>query len=1377
MPVEVMTGSRPDTAPLTGVTQISLGKTHSCAMNSATVWCWGSNGYGQLGTADAVDVPLDEGCNVAYCGVPASKVDADGRQYSYAIYNAPEPVQVGTQEDATIVVFDPAGSYVHSWKSPGQPALGSSILSIAAHAENSSTRVYAVSNNNLLQDNSDNNSPPQDRADCRHGRERHGNRLAPRIVHLLRAGPRPSTLGNACAVWGLATDRAGYLYTAVRRPSDPREAIDPGGWEIAKIDPTTKETLWRITDASGEFSGGGNNAIRDIATGVDAQGRTLLYVLDSTVDNGIQKFVHVYDSNGGFLRRMTIGQPGGRCAPLPNGQLPLPTGIGVADNGTVAVALEHVVSGPSGLEYDLSCVEFRSPAGAYLGSIGGDPDPIPEPGLVRDLAGLPDGGLVAVQALPGRVSKIDLDGVRDRSWGHRQFSSTALELTAVADVSSALAVNGLSTGARHTCALIKVDAGTTSRAWCWGSNSSGQLGVGVFTDVSSSYPRPPDPPPNVGLNAMAAGGDHTCLERRAASGGDLYCFGANGAGQLGAAVYPASVHLDDGDLVRAGANTTCITQSPGARCWGGDSDGQRGDGGGSCATNSAGFVVTASCPATDGAAQLTGIADLTAGAAHACAVADAGLSVYCWGRNDDHQVSQGSATSFDHAVRVIFPPLPGNEPAVDVILSGPFSLDQTQVELTDPLLVHFSSPVTGVDLTNVLVTGQPGPTTPLSGTQQCRDSLAAVVDCSAGPVATVWFTPADALTPGVEYSATVNPAGAAKVLVGGEALANVTVGTVHVALSDPVSLGLTVGPIGTLDWPRGLLTVPISNPIHAITASNLIATDHESGVEITGAYTCLDALAAVVDCQSGDVVTVEIEPDAALSVGALYDAELNPSGAAPALRGTRAVPNATAGPVGLADGPPVGIVLSAPGNAAVADPDGPFVIAFDQALSGIDDANLVVTPAGSTTPVAGTLVCQDGDTAQVLCASGSVARALFTPDTTLPSDSTYTATVDPPGTSPALVEGFRVPTATSNSLAVGSSAVKLTVTGPHHARRVPVAGPFVVAVSSPLTHVTKKNVVIRGANSPSRLRGSLICKDGAKHRVSCLDGPVSGIRIKPKRVLVPGAKFGAFLNPAGVTPAQRAGHPAPAAQSGPVRSLGTLDQSSPAVRYRWSVVRSPSAYGGEYVADDARNAKVTYSFTGRRVQWISVNGPDRGLAKVLIDGAPVDRVDGYAPRLRYGVKHTYGSLGRGPHRITIAVIGAKGVPASSGRLVAVDAFKTWSRSRAVLVPRPALGVRWGPHRSPAATHHVFVASQRRGATAIVRFAGTSITMLTFTGPREGTARAFIDGKPVRRVINHGKAGAKRLRFGHLTPGTHTLRIVVSGSGRMAIDGFNVRGRP
>jgi len=76
-------------------------------------------------------------------------------------------------------------------------------------------------------------------------------------------------------------------------------------------------------------------------------------------------------------------------------------------------------------------------------------------------------------------------------------------------------------GDEHVCAI---DDG--QRLWCWGANSSGQLGDTTLTDR--------DEPTQIGLDTdwsvVAIGSQHNCALKNDAS---LWCWGSNSYGELG----------------------------------------------------------------------------------------------------------------------------------------------------------------------------------------------------------------------------------------------------------------------------------------------------------------------------------------------------------------------------------------------------------------------------------------------------------------------------------------------------------------------------------------------------------------------------------------------------------------------------------------------------------------------------------------------------------------------------------------------------------------------------------------------------------------------------------------------------------------------------
>ncbi|MBW3628178.1 MAG: Ig-like domain-containing protein [Gemmatimonadetes bacterium] len=208
-------------------------------------------------------------------------------------------------------------------------------------------------------------------------------------------------------------------------------------------------------------------------------------------------------------------------------------------------------------------------------------------------------------------------------------------------VSGGLSFRAISAGSRHTCAVTVV-----GDAYCWGSDTRGELGLGAGWRPSAPAGRR-EPALVVGatrFTGIAAGDAHTC-----ALGTDAraWCWGANAAGQLGtgtadtlvhATPQPVSGELRFGSISAGGSHTCAVTVDGVAYCWGDNRSGQLGDGRG----------LSSAVPSR--VAGTLRAATISAGRSHTCASTDRLL--YCWGSGTAGELGTGLDTGSSVPARV-----------------------------------------------------------------------------------------------------------------------------------------------------------------------------------------------------------------------------------------------------------------------------------------------------------------------------------------------------------------------------------------------------------------------------------------------------------------------------------------------------------------------------------------------------------------------------------------------------------------------------------------------------------------------------------------------------------------------------------------------------
>jgi alpha-tubulin suppressor-like RCC1 family protein len=257
------------------------------------------------------------------------------------------------------------------------------------------------------------------------------------------------------------------------------------------------------------------------------------------------------------------------------------------------------------------------------------------------------------------------------------YEGFAAAATIVVDGILPLTQGSVSAASMHSCGLTR-----TGTAYCWGTNSAGQLGDGsttqrlVPTAVSGGH----------SFAEISTGMLHTCALR---TDGAVYCWGLNAAGQLGDGtrterLVPTAVtggHIFASISTGQGAHTCGVRHDGAAYCWGGGSLGSLGSGitddqltpgpvsgGHTFASLSSGFGYTCGVR-SDGAGYCWGLNDgrlgdgtttnrlvpaavtgghafafISAGHEHTCGVLADGAG-YCWGVNNQGQLGDGSTTS------------------------------------------------------------------------------------------------------------------------------------------------------------------------------------------------------------------------------------------------------------------------------------------------------------------------------------------------------------------------------------------------------------------------------------------------------------------------------------------------------------------------------------------------------------------------------------------------------------------------------------------------------------------------------------------------------------------------------------------------------------
>lgn len=223
----------------------------------------------------------------------------------------------------------------------------------------------------------------------------------------------------------------------------------------------------------------------------------------------------------------------------------------------------------------------------------------------------------------------------DGNTGYHYKSTTALSgtggSTPIGTTDGTYAADGaISVGGDHSCGNVN------GQLYCWGRNTDGQLG----TNDNSEKFTPTAVTDLIGkvVTKVAAGGNHTC----AITEGQLYCWGLNTSGELGIASGTSSFNIPKYvstfssmrvTAVSAGYNSTCAIANAQLYCWGNNSRKQLGVG--DWTNRNVPTLVT-------GAIAGKAVTAVSVGTTHTCAIANADM--YCWGNNANGRTGLGTTS-------------------------------------------------------------------------------------------------------------------------------------------------------------------------------------------------------------------------------------------------------------------------------------------------------------------------------------------------------------------------------------------------------------------------------------------------------------------------------------------------------------------------------------------------------------------------------------------------------------------------------------------------------------------------------------------------------------------------------------------------------------
>jgi len=543
---------------LSGVTAVSLGVQHSCAIvEGGAVQCWGGNNYGQLGNGVTSELPT--ATPTAVLGLSGATGLSLGGAHSCAIVTGGAMQCWGANYYGQLG----NGSMAQSSTMPVAVMGLTGVIALTSGAGHScaiiavgGVRCWGYNEYGQLGNGSTNQS-----------------RIPVTVTGLAGGTAMASGRDHNCAIVAGGAVRCWGSNRYEQLGSITNLSVAP----VTVMDLTGATSLALGTDhscaimAAGAVQCWGKNSLRQLSNGSTS---TLSATPVAVV--GLAGVTALALGGAHTCALMTGGAVGcwgsNEFGQLGNGNASIfPSGIPVTVTGlNAATALA--------LGYSHSCAivaggAVRCWGRNNFGQLGnGGFNDSTTPVAVTGLSG------ATALALGFSHSCAIVAGGAVQCWGYNdngQLGSVSVPIWSATPltVASLIGATALALGGGHSCAIV-----TGGAVRCWGYNGNGQLGNGSLNDSTT----PVAVTGLSGANALALGGGHSCA---IVAGGAVQCWGYNSYGQLGNGsiaqnTTPSSVKSITGATAFAlgSAHSCAIVDGGATQCWGYNSYGQLGNG-------------------------------------------------------------------------------------------------------------------------------------------------------------------------------------------------------------------------------------------------------------------------------------------------------------------------------------------------------------------------------------------------------------------------------------------------------------------------------------------------------------------------------------------------------------------------------------------------------------------------------------------------------------------------------------------------------------------------------------------------------------------------------------------------------------------------------